>query len=33
MTLAQPYGLRGWKGVASFCGGGVAPNISEDEAW
>ena len=31
-TLATPYGERGWNAVSSDWGGGVAPNISDDEA-
>jgi hypothetical protein len=33
MTFATAYGLRGWNGVCSFWGGGVAPYISDEEAW
>src|SRR6185436_10234706 len=32
-TLAIAYGLRGWNGVDSFCGGGALPNISLEPAW
>jgi hypothetical protein len=31
--LAHAYGLRGWNGVRSLCGGGAEPNISLDDAW
>ena len=29
----MPYGDRGWNIEDSSCGGGVEPNISEEEAW
>src|SRR4029450_9297161 len=31
--LETRYGLRGWNGVNSLCGGGAEPYISEDDAW
>src|SRR4030095_16099780 len=30
-TLETRYGLRGWNGVDSLCGGGAEPYISEDD--
>ncbi len=33
VNYREAYGLRGWNGVRSFCGGGEIPNISDEEAW